>query len=149
LTLENSYKWDLMNNTIEDINSIKMATKVKELKSVILIIADDWKFDFYSNLMSLIENTKNQAEIMKVLLKNENFKSHSKLIGQLVTKILKNIGKFTNFNLSKQKEHQFFTDIKPIIQRKFNCDVEVILEQNSKSEKKSQALPGKPAIVIQ
>ncbi|NHJ23573.1 MAG: leucine--tRNA ligase [Candidatus Lokiarchaeota archaeon] len=149
LTSENDFKWNLMNNTLDDINSIKLATKLNEIKKITIVIADDWKFAFYTKLMPIIQKNKNQGEIMKNLMKDQNLKPYSKSISQIITKILKNIGKFSSYNLTKQKELEFFNELIPIVQKKYNCEVSVLLEKDSKSEKKYHALPGKPAIVIQ
>ncbi|KKM71343.1 hypothetical protein LCGC14_1431580 [marine sediment metagenome] len=149
LNTENEFKWNLLNNVLNDINSIRLAAKIETIKKAIIIIAENWKFEFYSILMELIEKTKNQGEIMKELMKNEIFKVHSKFVNQITSKILKNIGKFPNDNLSQSDELQFFKQIELVIQKKFNCEVKVLVEHESESKKAIQALPGRPAIVIE
>jgi len=148
LNTENEFKWNLLNNVLNDINSIRLAAKIETIKKAIIIIAENWKFEFYSILMELIEKTKNQGEIMKELMKNEIFKVHSKFVNQITSKILKNIGKFPNDNLSQSDELQFFKQIELVIQKKFNCEVKVLVEHESESKKAIQALPGRPAIII-
>jgi len=148
LTTENEFKWKLMNNIIDDIHNIKQATKTEKLNEITIIIADEWKFKFYSHLLSLIEKSKNQGEIMKKIMQYEEFKNHSKFVNQIITKILKNIGKYSKISLSVNEEYQFFNDISSIIQRKFDCMVDISIEKNSKEKKANQALPGKPAIII-
>ncbi|MFX1364317.1 MAG: leucine--tRNA ligase [Promethearchaeota archaeon] len=149
LNVENDYKWNLLNNTIDDIKSIKLATKINDIKKTIIITATDWKYKFYSQLMILIEETKDQGEIMKELMKNGDLKIHSKFISQTTTKILKNIGKYSKHHIDISDENQFFNEIKPLIKKRFNCNVDVIVEVKSEHKKASQALPGRPAIVLE
>jgi leucyl-tRNA synthetase len=149
LTKESDYKWKLMNNILDDINNIKLAMRKEKFNSISIIIADEWKLKLYNTIMSLLEETKNQGEIMKKLMKNDDFKKYSKQIGKILSRILKNVGKFPKFSLSPDKEYEFFDEIKPIIEIKYNCKVKVIFEKDSSEQKASQALPSKPAIVIQ
>jgi hypothetical protein len=99
--------------------------------------------------MLLLEDTKNQGEIMKKLMQDDDFKTFSKQIGKIVSRILKNIGKFPKFTLSSIEEYEFFDEIKPIIEMKYGCSVKVIFEKDSSEQKATQALPSKPAIVIE
>ncbi len=148
LTEESDYKWKLMNNIIEDIINIKLAMKKDTLRNILIIIADRWKLKFYKSFMSLVKETKSQGEIMKKLMQEVNFKKYSKYISQTVAKMLKNIGKYPSYTLASEDEFQFFKEITPIIEKRFNSKVNVINEKDSIEQKASQALPGKPAIVI-
>ena len=112
------------------------------------IVADEWKFKFYSHLLSLIEKTTNQGVITSELMQHEEYKIHSKFVVQTIKRVLKNIGKYANVSLSANEEYEFFNDIKSIIEKKYDCRVEVLIEKNSNEKKASQALPGKPALII-
>jgi leucyl-tRNA synthetase len=148
ITRENEFKWKLMNRTIDDINSIKQVVKLEKINGITLIIASEWKYKFYSELMILIATTRNQGEIMKEIMKDPELKPHGKNISQTVAKVLKNVGKFSEISLTQNEELQFFTEIKPIIEKKFKCPVDIPIEEDSKVPKASQALPGRPAIKI-
>ena len=148
LTAENDFKWKLMNNIFDDINNIKLVMKKEKLDKISIIIADDWKFKFYRILMSLLDKTRNQGEIMKKVMKESDLKPHGKSISQIMAKILKNVGKFSKLSLSSEEEFQFFLEIKPILDKKYQCDIDVAAEKDSKEKKAAQALPGRPAISI-
>ncbi|MHA1146901.1 MAG: leucine--tRNA ligase [Promethearchaeota archaeon] len=148
LTEENHFKWKMMNNIFESINNIKSIIKRDKLEEIKIIIADQWKYDFNAILIPLVSEQKNHGEIMKEIMRNAAFKPHGKFIGQTITRVLKNIGKFPNITLSANDELAFFTDIKSIIEKKYNSKVRIILEKKSKEQKASQAYPGRPAIVI-
>jgi leucyl-tRNA synthetase len=149
LTEESDHKWRLMNSILDDINNIKMVMKTDQINSISIIIADDWKLKLYEVLMPLLEETKNQGEIMKNLMQNNDLKKYSKQIGKIVSRLLKNVGKFPKFSLSPEDEYEFFDEIKPIIEMKYKSNIKVIFEKDSTEQKASQALPSKPAIVIQ
>jgi len=148
LNKESDYKWKLMNIIFDDINNIKTVMKKEELKSISLIIADPWKLKFYNSLLPILEETKNQGEIMKKLMQDNDNKKYSKQISKIVNRILKNVGKYPTFTLSSDNEYQFFDEIKPLIEKKYHCSVSIMFEKDSKEQKASQSLPGKPAIVI-
>jgi len=150
----NEFKWNLMNTILEDINSIKLIMKTNKIETVSIIIADNWKYKFYSLLMKLIENTKNeekslnQGEILREIMKNQELKQYGKFISQTTDKIVKNIGKFAKLTLTSGEEFQFFKEIKPIIEKKYECKVNVSHEKDTQEKKASHALPGKPALII-
>jgi len=148
LTQESDYKWKLLNNILTDINNIKIAMKKDILDKISIIIADRWKLNFYNKLMSLLENTKNQGEIMKKLMQNTELKIHGKYISHIVNKIMKNIGKYQKFTIPSEDEYNFFNEIKPIIENKFQSKVNINFEKDSNEQKATHALPGKPAIII-
>ncbi|MFX1315073.1 MAG: leucine--tRNA ligase [Promethearchaeota archaeon] len=148
LNSKNEFKWKLKNNIIDDINHIKIAMKKEELENISIIIADEWKYQFYKILLSLIDETKNQGEIIKKIVQNSDLKPYSKLISQIVAKVLKNVGKFPKFILSTQEEYQFFQEIKSMLMQKYDCNVDIIIEKDSNQQKAIKALPGKPAINV-
>jgi leucyl-tRNA synthetase len=148
LTRENEFKWKLTNNIFEDIQSIKQAVKINKLNEITIIVADEWKFNFYADLLSLIEKSTNQGFITKELMKHEEYKIHSKFVVQTIKKVLNNIGKYSKVSLSSSEEFQFFEDITSIVERRYDCKVTVLSEKNSNEKKAIQALPGKPGIVI-
>jgi leucyl-tRNA synthetase len=145
---DSDYKWKLMGNILEDLNNIKTAVRKDKIDSITLIVAAAWKLRLYNTILTLIEETKNHGTIMKNLMQENEFKNQSKLTNSILTKILKNVGKYSKFTLKSSEELKFFNEIKPIIEKKHKCKVEVLLEEDSKENKASQALPGKPAIVI-
>ncbi|MFX1377858.1 MAG: leucine--tRNA ligase [Promethearchaeota archaeon] len=148
LTKESDHKWNLMNNIIDDINKIKIAMKIDSLNKISIIIADQWKLKFYNRLMAILDETKNQGEIMKILMQESELKKYGKLVNQNIIKILKNVGKYPKFTLSTDDEYYFFNEIKPIIEDRFHSEVEIKFEKDSTAQKAAQALPSKPAIII-
>jgi len=148
LTTDNDYKWKLLNNTIESINHIILIIKKEKLEEISIITAADWKFKFMVKLFPLIEKTKDQKEIIDVIMEEKSFRSQGKFVSQTIGRVLKNLGKYAKSPLSALSEYDFFTQIKPIFEKKYNCKISITSENDSQEKKAAQALPGKPAIVI-
>ncbi|MFX1398213.1 MAG: leucine--tRNA ligase [Promethearchaeota archaeon] len=149
LTEENAQKWNLLNSLVDDINHIKVLLKKEQIEAITVIIADEWKYSLYDKLMGLIDKTKNQGDIMKSLMKQEELKPYGKFISQIVGRILKNVGKYSRSCLSQNEELSFYDQIKFIIETKFGCQVNTKLEKNAGDVKKAiQAFPCKPSIII-
>ncbi len=148
LTDENHFKWILMANTIDDIKNIKQVLNKENIDQIRLIIAEEWKFRFYEKLLHLLEKKRNQQEILKELMSQDEFRSHGKFISNMVNLILKNIGKYPEFSLTQKEEYSFFSDIKPILEDKFEATLNIVLEEDSNKKKASKSLPGRPSILI-
>jgi leucyl-tRNA synthetase len=148
LTVENDYKWNLMNNTIDSINHIIQIIKKEEINEIIIIIAAEWKFDLMLKLLSLTKKSKDQGEIIGKLMENREFKTKGKFISQTVIKVLKNLGRYVKSPINAIDEFNFFFEIKNIYEKKYKCKVSVIPENESQEKKAAQGLPGKPAIII-
>jgi leucyl-tRNA synthetase len=148
LSIENEYKWNLMNNTVDSINHIIQIIKKEKLNEILIIIADKWKFDLMLKLLSLVEKSKDQGEIIGKLMENKEFKTKGKFISQTVIKVLKNLGKYVQSPINARDEFNFFFEIKNNYEKKYKCKVIIIPENESQEKKAVQGLPGKPAIII-
>ncbi|MBY9014104.1 MAG: leucine--tRNA ligase [Candidatus Lokiarchaeota archaeon] len=148
LSVENDYKWNLMNNTVDSINHIIQIIKKEKLNEMIIIIAAEWKFDLMLKLLSLAEKSKDQREIIGKLMENKEFKTKGKFVSQTVNKVLKNLGKYVKSPINAIDEFNFFFEIKKIYEKKYKCSVSIIPENESQENKAAQGLPGKPAIII-
>jgi len=135
LTVENDYKWKLMNNIIDSINHIIQIIKKEKINEIIIIIAAEWKFDLMLKLLSLAEKSKDQGEIIGKLMENKEFKTKGKFISQTVIKVLKNLGKYVKSPINAIDEFNFFFEIKNIYEKKYKCKVSVIPENESQEKK--------------
>ena len=148
LTVDNDYTWKLLNNTIDSINHIILIIKKEKLEEISIITAADWKYKFMLKLLPLIDNTKVQKEITSIMMEDKTFRTKGKFVSLTIGKVLKNLGKYAKSPLSALDEYDFFIQIKPIFEKKYNCKVSIMSENDSQEKKAAQALPGIPAIVI-
>jgi len=89
LTTDNDYKWKLLNKTIESINHIILIIKKEKLEEISIITAADWKFKFMVKLFPLIEKTKDQKEIMNVIMEDKSFKSQNMIFSHKLNLFLR------------------------------------------------------------
>jgi len=148
LTPINDYKWNLLYDTIEAINHILLIIKKEKVIEITLITAVQWKFKLYTKFMDIVTKTKEQKEIIKILMKNNEFKSQGKFIVKTVDNLMKNLGKVIKTPINANEELDFFIEISPILEKKYKCSVKIINEEKSMDQKAKQSLPGRPAIKI-
>ena len=148
LTPINDYKWNLLHNTIDAINHIILIIKKPRVAEITLITAVQLKFNLYFQLMEIVKKTKEQKDIIKLIMTNDEFKPQGKIIVPIVNNIMKNLGKFINSPINANEELNFFMEISPILEKKYKCSIKITNEEKSEDQKAKQALPGRPAIII-
>lgn len=148
ITDDLEYKWIYFNNIVSDIQSIIQAIREKTINEITIVLADDWKFELFLDLSRLINISFTQQDIMRELMVNDKFASYGRLVNQIVSRTLKNIGTFPKKIYSCDQEITFFNNICFKLENKFKCNVKILRESNIEHRKSNQALPGKPAIII-
>ena len=133
---------------LEDISSVLKLAKVDKPKKITLFIADDWKYKLFSIVKAQLQNTRNIGEIIKTVMTTD-LKTKGELVSQLVQKLVKDPSKMPQIVTHQEAELEFANDSTEFFKQEFNCKVEVVKEQNSKQEKSKQAMPGKPAILVE
>lgn len=141
-------QWETFDNLIEDIRNIMRVINKPDAKSILLIVSDEWKAKLITNTLQLLDKGTNRGDIMKDLMTNPEFKKFGKDINKILPKILSNVGKFNVPFSSQEKEMEFWTQTKDLLKKKFNLDITIQIETSATDPKKNQALPGKPAIII-
>lgn len=149
LTDENDFKWNLMNNTIDDVKNIIQILKDQKISLIKIVIATEWKYKLFSILIPLIEKSKDQGEIMKSVMQDAELKKFGKQINQITNNILQNLRTYSKIVLTSKDEMDFFNEIKPTFQDKFKCNIEIFLEDQIDHKKAKQALPGKPVLILE
>ncbi len=149
LTDENDFKWNLLNNTIDDIKNIIQILKGHKISLIKIVIAAEWKYKLFSILIPLIEKSKDQGEIMKLVMQDAELKKFGKQINQITNNILQNLGTYSKIVLTSKNEMDFFNEIKPTFQDKFGVNIEIFLEDQIDHKKAKQALPGKPVLILE
>ena len=114
-----------------------------------IVIAAEWKYKLFSILIPLIEKSKDQEEIMKLVMQDAELKKFGKQINQITNNILQNLRTYSKIVLTSKDEMDFFNEIKPTFQDKFKCNIEIFLEDQIDHKKAKQALPGKPVLILE
>jgi len=138
----------LVENTRKDIIEILKLTKIEKPKKITLFVAEKWKYDFMEMLRKEMENTRNQADLIKVLMATD-LKIYSNEITKLIPKLLNDETKIPQVILNQEIEFHALNDSSKDYEKEFKCKVEVIVSEKAKEIKAKQALPSKAAILIE
>ncbi len=134
-------------NTMEDINKVmELTSKMpsnggKKVKSIRIIIADDWKTDAYNSLAE----KKSISEVISNMSNPAEKERASKFISQFASK-LKTLEKIPQ--IKAETMLAAFSQAAGYLSKRFNAEMIVELESASKSQRASRALPGRPSIEV-
>jgi leucyl-tRNA synthetase len=134
-----------LSNLIADINKVLKLANVEKPKSITLFVAESWKYEFFKKFKKAIAKTRNIGDVIKACLNNKNAKE----ISALVPKLMKNESRVPKVIIDKSKELKNLENIKENINDQFKSEIKIIDSDNSDEQKAKQALPGKPAILIE
>jgi len=129
----------LMTQVIDDINQVLRLAKVEKPKIIKLFVAEEWKTELLRRIKEL--NTRDKGIIMKTLM--PEFKQEA------AAKIIQKTDPAKIQETTNQAEYQNLTDSREFLKNEFNCIIEIIKEQESQEQKAKQAMPGKPAILVE
>jgi len=149
-------QWDAFENLIEDVKNIlrllesskKTEMTVEKPSKLKIIVATDWKINVISSVKNLLQNNMDRKLIIKEIMKDPNLKPYGNLVSKLINNIFENVGKYGTPFKDQIAEYNFWKQVSDILSHRINLEINVELEQDSKEPKRTQALPGKPALVI-
>ncbi len=141
---------ELIKNTMDDIRNVLKLVKIKP-KNIKLFISASWKYELFKKVSSLIEGRYEHKYIMKEIMQNETFKKHAEDISKFLPKVISS-NKIPEIILTQKQELTVIQEsldfITNELKQEFNCNVEILKEEESKDQKARQALPRKPAILV-
>ncbi len=124
------YGQEIVDKLVSDVNEILNILKKKPSK-ITFFVASTWK-----------------REVLKEPKKlKEAIKEHGNVAIKLAN-ILKDPSKRPKFILDESEEFELLESMKDYFKKVFNCEIEIKRENESEEEKAKQALPGKPAILV-
>ncbi|MEM4260173.1 MAG: leucine--tRNA ligase [Candidatus Woesearchaeota archaeon] len=135
----------LIEQIIIDINSlIKLLNKKPD--KITIIIADQWKHDFFKIIKKEFDNNLDLKQIMDRLTKTE-LKKHANEISNILPKLMKN--RKINDSSTENFEFDYLTSSKEFLENEFKSEFQIVKERESKNKKALNSLPQKPAIIIE
>jgi leucyl-tRNA synthetase len=141
---------DTNEKNIENISSeirtvLKMAN-IEKPKTIKIIVSKSWKYDFYKDLKSELEVTRNVGQIISTLMsKHLDYKSE---IGKMVPRLLKQPSLLENI-ISQDVDFNFFKDILLFLESEFTTKIEIYKAEDFNDIKSETATPGKPGIIVE
>lgn len=146
-------QWNMYDQLVDDIRNIRKILSRDEgepqFNHIYLIVANEWKTTVVEKALEEMKKSGNPMATMKSLMADESIRKHGKQVNALLGRIGKNPGKYGVPFPSPTKEHEFLDNVKVLLEHKFEVPITIENEAQSKRDKKSQALPGKPAIVVE
>ena len=161
---ELNLKEDFIKEVIDDTKSVLGIVKITP-KKIILFVSEDWKYSMLKEMSKLMEKTRNPGEIIKALMQTEELKKHGKDISSIIPKLIKS-GKLPRYVSDAETEYKFLVSNKAFFEKEFNCVFEIVKASETKEQKEieeqretkeqkerkeqkaSQAMAGKPAILV-
>lgn len=143
---EQSYT--LIQDTIADVRNVLQMASIEDPDKVTVIVADRWKFTLVERLKELLDTTHDPKDIIQALMQTD-LKDHGQQVVKLVPRFVKDRSKIPLFILSHDHERKALQDAQETMQSALGSQVEVLVESESGHDKARQALPGKPAIVVE
>ncbi|MEM2932821.1 MAG: class I tRNA ligase family protein [Candidatus Pacearchaeota archaeon] len=135
---------DYISGIIADINEIKKITN-KEPEKIVVIFADEWKFD----VLGMIKECK---KVNEAIAKIKESKYVNK-IDEIIKILPKFVGKIETV-LDADKEYKIVSQNKEEIEKEFKAKIELLHEKEAieyikYKEKARKAMPFKPVIILE
>ncbi len=135
--------------TVSDIRKVLELTKIASPKKITLIVSQPWKYPFYRALKSELESTRDLKSVMTKLMADKSFSQHGSEVSKIVPSALKDSSKLPSVITSVEEEFDGLSAVKAKLTEKFGAEINVERAESFKNPKSAQAIPGKPAILVE
>ena len=135
---------DMICNIVRDVEHIEKLVK-KKAKKVRIFVAPEWKHDFMDKLRREV-NTGNRNIGSLIKLADEKHKADA---AKIVPAVLKDMSKLPEVIISEKDEIKMLKDNKELIEAQINAKIEVLSADKSEEPKARNAMPTKPAMIIE
>lgn len=139
----------LIRETIENMRNVIKLAKIETPKQFTLFIAQDWLYTLFTILTKEIKVTRDVGEIMKRVLAEEKIALNGKEIGKIVISILKDTSKLPFTITSQESELKSMQEAIRFFELEFECEIKVVLAEESEHPKAKSAMPGKVGILVE
>ena len=139
----------LIRETIENMRNVIKLAKIETPKQFTLFIAQDWLYTLFTILTKEIKVTRDVGEIMKRVLAEEKIAVNGKEIGKIVISILKDTSKLPFTITSQESELKSMQEAIRFFELEFECEIKVVLAEESEHPKAKSAMPGKVGILVE
>ncbi|MBW2997864.1 leucine--tRNA ligase [Candidatus Woesearchaeota archaeon] len=131
--------------TMGDARDILKLLKIANPKQITLIVSAAWKYDFIKKLKSELEKTYDVGALIKATLDKE----HASDISKLVPKLIKDRSKIPDIVTSQAEEIAALEQNRQLFTDEFKAEIIIIKAEDTKEPKAKNAMPGKPAILVE
>ncbi len=129
----------------QDILTVKELAKLEKISKVKIIVAPQWKWKALELAQIINKERFDFAITMKNLMQEEEMKKH----GSEMQSFLKALNSRQELlTIKRFDEEEVFNQIKPNLEKEFGI-IEIESAENSKEAKAKNALPTKPALIVE
>lgn len=139
---------NIVRNVLSDVGSVLKLIKKEKPSKITLFISLSWKYTLFGRIQELMQGTKNPQIIIKAIMEDSSLKQHGKDIMKFLPRLLSS-GKVPPTLSSDDEELNVLHHAKKFFEEEYSCSVEILKAANSGNPKANQALPGKPAIIVE
>ena len=136
---------DVISEVKADIYRIKDLAKLNKLKCIKLLIAGSWKYPLFKSIKKELKESHIAGKIIKKVI----VKGHEKDIPKIVQGVVRDPSRMPNIILDQKQEMAIFEEARVKLEKEFGCSMKIVSAERSKEIKASQAIPGKPAILVE
>lgn len=139
---------DFIRQARDDAEKITMLVEKKTGKKpekITLYVAGEWKRRVYD----ILRKEKSIDRVMKEVQADEKLKPHAKDVPAMLKPLMKNVHTLPEIKMDEKTELEILKDAKEFFAEEFSCKAEVLADSKPKHDKARNAMPGKPAIVIE
>ena len=133
----------MVTTVITDIHTVLTLTKIGKPQKITLIVAPQWKYTFFTTF------TKQQSRHITEVIEACKDEKHMKEISKIVPQLLHNPGKVPSYILSVYQEKSILETYKNYLQHMFATEIIITDADTSSIPKAQQAMPLKPAIIVE
>jgi leucyl-tRNA synthetase len=146
MTAEMDKSEDIVKTTLDDINSVLSLLKLESPKRIKLFIAEEWKYSLNVLLKEEMKKTREFPALMGIVMKDETYKKYSKEVTGIIQKTLKSPGKEL---VDHDREFAALKESAEFFAKEFGAVVNVLKAEGCTEQKAKQAMPNKPAILVE
>ncbi len=148
IDLEAEFMEDSVENLRTDIMTVLKLAKIEKPNKITIIVSPRWKYLFFGLFKNILSETRNPSEIFKKILVPE-LKPFSLEITKLVPSLLKDSSKIPLVVTSQDEEMNVLSEATRLLGDEFECEIDLIIAEDSLEGKAKNANPSKPAVVVE
>ncbi len=139
---------DMVSDTRKDIDAVLALAKISKPFKITLFVAPQWKYGLAKQIKEQLESTRNIGDILKSILSG-SLKQHGADITKMLPRIVANPSSLPSLVLSEEEELAALEEARKLYADELKCAVDIVASKDSEHQKAKQAMPGKPAIVVE
>jgi leucyl-tRNA synthetase len=138
-----SIKENYIDTISSDIKTVQKLAKLEKIEKITIVLSQSWKYKLFRILDSEFKaGNRDFKSILSKILSTE-----LKTLGQEITKMLPNLLNKGIIDLPKEEELKLLSESLGLLEEDFSAKITVLEE--SDLPKAKQAMPGKPAIIVE